>query len=168
MVVCSSFHPRYPPLWTVPSGYGFLLLMLQAASRCLQGLYLSYPLLFPFSLPCLLGKGAPLVSVRWPFLPPCLGYSKGSSNKLHKQCAQVLEHQDPAVTSSNWNTGVSVKFKPLPDWLGGIIVHAFKTGKSEHVNSDEKSKAITCEQNSESWPPVPQAVPPSPYGCSDP
>lgn len=73
------------------------------------------------------------------FCPPFLGYSSGDTFKqtLETLCNELLEHHDHTVTSSNCNTNILVKFKPLPDWLGGIVAHAFKTVKSKQVKSDD-------------------------------
>lgn len=46
---------------------------------------------------------------------------------------QLLEHHDHNVTSSTWNTNISGKFEPLPDYTGGTIVHGFKIVKSKHI-----------------------------------
>lgn len=56
----------------------------------------------------------------------------------------LLEHHDHNVTSCNWNTNILEKFRPLPDYLGGIVVRGFKVVKSEHVKSDDLSGVKTC------------------------
>lgn len=70
------------------------------------------------------------------------------------------------MTSCNWNTNILEKFRPLPDYLGGVVVREFKVVKSEHVKSDDLSRVKTCLRVRV---PVPQTMPCSPYGgCSEP
>lgn len=71
----------------------------------------------------------------------------------------LLEHRDHNVTFSNWNTSILEKLRPLPDYLGGIIVHGFKIVKSKHVNSDDLSRVKACLRVRV---PVPQTMPHSP------
>lgn len=123
----------------MPSACVFLLLTLLAAYRRFAvSVFFIPPVSFLSVCPALLGK---VMSCLWyldgsvfcpiAFPPSFSGYSNGTPFKQTPEtlCNQLLEHHDHTVTSSYWHTNILEKFKPLPDWLGGIIVHAFKTVK---------------------------------------
>lgn len=54
-----------------------------------------------------------------------LGYN--SVNPFYPEVPfnQLLEHHGHNVISSNRNTNILEKFRPLPDYSGGIIIHGF-------------------------------------------